>query len=111
MGFGTAGSIRPIRPPAPPSKPSSLRPNTPSRSPFPRSSNDCIGMDGEFYGDPAMNIATRHSGFAIHQLPYETDQGLATRAAIGLVVLASDQTIEYEFRKIVDLPGVAFYES
>ena len=44
-------------------------------------------------------------------MPFELDGGLYERAAIGVVVLASDQTIEHEFRKIIDLPGVAFYES
>ena len=44
-------------------------------------------------------------------LPSELDGGLAARAAIGLVVLATDQTMEHEFRSLVRLPGVAFYES
>jgi len=44
-------------------------------------------------------------------LPFETDPGIAHRAAIGLIVLATDQTVEHEFRKIVSQPGVAFYES
>jgi len=41
----------------------------------------------------------------------ELDAGLAHRAAIGLVVLASDQTLEHEFRELIRIPGVAFYES
>ncbi|HEV3045136.1 MAG TPA: Asp/Glu racemase [Roseiarcus sp.] len=41
----------------------------------------------------------------------ELDRGLAARAAIGLVVLATDQTMEHEFRELIRLPGVAFYES
>jgi len=41
----------------------------------------------------------------------ELDGGLAPRAAIGLVVLASDQTLEHEFRELIRIPGVAFYES
>jgi len=41
----------------------------------------------------------------------ELDGGLAHRAAIGLVVLASDQTLEYEFRELIRIPGVAFDES
>lgn len=44
-------------------------------------------------------------------LPSELDAGLAARAAIGLVVLATDQTVEHEFRALVRLPGVAFYEA
>jgi maleate isomerase len=45
------------------------------------------------------------------QIPYELDDGIAARAAIGVIVLGSDQTVEYEFRRLLDLPGVAFYES
>ena len=37
--------------------------------------------------------------------------GIAARAAIGLIVLATDQTIEHECRRLLDLPGVALYES
>jgi len=44
-------------------------------------------------------------------MPHEMDGGLATRAAIGLVVLSSDQTIEHEYRRLVDLPGVAVYQT
>ncbi len=41
----------------------------------------------------------------------ELDGGIASRAAIGLVVLATDQTMEHEFRALIRVPGVAFYES
>ena len=44
-------------------------------------------------------------------LPSELDGGLYARAAIGLVVLATDQTLEHEFRALIRTPGVAFYES
>ena len=44
-------------------------------------------------------------------LPSTLDGGVAPRAAIGLVVLASDQTMEHEFRRILRQDGVAFYES
>jgi maleate isomerase len=44
-------------------------------------------------------------------LPHRLDGGIATRAAIGVIVLATDQTLEHEFRRLLDLPGVAFYES
>ena len=44
-------------------------------------------------------------------LTSELDGGVASRAAIGLVVLATDQTMEHEFRALVRQPGVAFYES
>jgi maleate isomerase len=45
----------------------------------------------------------------IEHIPYRLDAGLAGRARIGLVVLASDHTVEYEFRRIMDMPGVSFY--
>ncbi|TIO47001.1 MAG: Asp/Glu racemase, partial [Mesorhizobium sp.] len=41
-------------------------------------------------------------------LPSELDGGLASRAAIGLAILATDQTLEHEFRALVRIPGVAF---
>jgi len=44
-------------------------------------------------------------------LPSDLDGGIAPRAAIGLVVLATDQTLEHEFRRMIDLPGVGFYEA
>ena len=44
-------------------------------------------------------------------LPSELDGGVASRAAIGLLVLATDQTMEHEFRRLVRQPGVAFYEA
>lgn len=44
-------------------------------------------------------------------LPFTLGPGLMDRASIGLVVLATDQTMEYEWRKIINLPGVAFFES
>ena len=34
-------------------------------------------------------------------MPFELDGGVAPRAAIGLIVLATDNTIEHEFRQIV----------
>jgi len=37
------------------------------------------------------------------------DAGIASRAAIGLLVLATDQTMEHEFRQLIRLPGVAVY--
>ena len=42
-------------------------------------------------------------------LPCTLDQGIACRAAIGLLVLATDQTMEHEFRHLIRLPGVATY--
>ncbi|MFF7710827.1 Asp/Glu racemase [Pseudomonas sp. NPDC007930] len=45
-----------------------------------------------------------HFGFAM-------DAGIAARARIGLVVLATDHTLEHEWRQLLTQPGVAFYES
>ena len=44
-------------------------------------------------------------------LPSTLSPGIASRAAIGVVVLASDQTVEHEFRTIIRQPGVAFFEA
>ena len=56
--------------------------------------------------DDAPRIAhyRRNLGFC-------TDAGIAPRARIGLVALATDQTIETEFRHTVGLPGVGLFES
>lgn len=46
------------------------------------------------------------------RIPFALDRGVAERAAIGLVVLATDHTLEYEWRRIfAPLAGVAVYES
>lgn len=42
-------------------------------------------------------------------LPCELDGGVAARAAIGLLVLATDQTMEYEFRRLLPLDGIGLY--
>jgi maleate isomerase len=44
-------------------------------------------------------------------LPFKIDGGIAHRARIGLIVLATDHTIEHEFRQIMRIDGVALYES
>jgi maleate isomerase len=50
------------------------------------------------------------SGFVdLGVLPCTLDQGIGSRAAIGLLVLATDQTMEHEFRQLIRLPGVATY--
>jgi maleate isomerase len=58
-------------------------------------------------------MAATPEGPAVNRqhLPSRRDGGIAPRAAIGLIVLATDQTIEHEFRRLLALPGVAFYES
>ncbi len=48
----------------------------------------------------------------IERLPFELDDGIAKRAKIGLIVLATDYTIEHEWRTIFHhLNGVALYQS
>jgi maleate isomerase len=48
----------------------------------------------------------------IEHLPFVTDAGIAARAKIGLIVLATDFTIEHEWRQIMTgLKGVALYQS
>lgn len=45
------------------------------------------------------------------RMPFKLDGGVAHRARIGLIVLATDHTIEHEFRQIYRIDGVALYES
>ncbi len=47
----------------------------------------------------------------LYNLDFETDAGIASRAAIGVIVLASDSTLEFEFRQICDLPGIGLFHS
>ena len=47
----------------------------------------------------------------IENLPFKTEEAVGGRAKIGLIVLATDYTIEHEFRRIVTTPGVDFYEA
>jgi maleate isomerase len=64
-----------------------------------------------------MNEAVRNAipaedTILIEHLPFTTDNGIASRARIGLIVLATDYTIEHEWRQIMaPLTGVALYES
>jgi maleate isomerase len=44
-------------------------------------------------------------------LPCDLDHGLAYRAAIGLIVLATDQTMEHEVRHLIHSPGVVVYHA
>jgi maleate isomerase len=48
----------------------------------------------------------------LEHLPFAVDSGIASRARIGLMVLATDYTIEHEWRRILaGLDGVALYQS
>jgi maleate isomerase len=60
-------------------------------------------VDGKVTGSGAAKNLTH--------LPFALDRGLAHRGAIGLIVLATDNTIEHEFRQILAIDGIAFYES
>ena len=44
-------------------------------------------------------------------LAHTLDAGLGARLRIGLIELATDQTSEHEFRRLLQLPGVDFYVS
>ncbi len=43
--------------------------------------------------------------------PFQTDGGLGAKANIGLLVLATDQTLEREFQALTHQPGLAVYHS
>lgn len=47
----------------------------------------------------------------ISRLNFTTDTGAGARARIGLLVLESDQTMEWEMRQMLSLQGVAFYHA
>ncbi|MGE3742731.1 MAG: aspartate/glutamate racemase family protein [Geminicoccaceae bacterium] len=48
----------------------------------------------------------------LNRMPYQLDGGIGLRARIGLIVLATDHTIEHEWRQIFrELDGVALYGS
>lgn len=45
------------------------------------------------------------------KLNFQTDDGIGTRANLGVIVLETDETLEHEFSRIMDLAGVAIYHS
>jgi len=56
------------------------------------------------------DTGTRETPFTnLRNIPFTTDKGIAARAAIGVIVLASDETIEHEWRTLLCQPGVAFF--
>ena len=62
--------------------------------------------------DAARKIEPAGPAIRRFDLPYSIDAGLGARARIGVIVLASDYTIEQEFREIfTPLDGVSFYET
>ena len=50
-------------------------------------------------------------GMRIERLSFKTDAGAGARARLGLLVLESDQTMEWEFRNLTHLPGVSTYHA
>lgn len=61
--------------------------------------------------EAALNAATEPRAVSRTHMPFDLDAGIAHRAAIGLIVLATDHTIEHEFRRMLAIDGVAFYET
>jgi len=51
------------------------------------------------------------AGPAISRLDFTTDEGAGARARIGLLVLESDQTMEWEMRLMTHLEGVSVYHA
>ena len=48
----------------------------------------------------------------LEHLPFTVDQGVGAVARLGLIVLATDGTVEQEFREVLaQLPGVALFQS
>lgn len=45
------------------------------------------------------------------KLEFQTDDGIGTRANLGIIVLETDETLEHEFRQIMTAQGLAFYVS
>jgi len=45
------------------------------------------------------------------KLDFQTDDGIGTRANLGVIVLETDETLEHEFSRIMDHAGVALYHS
>lgn len=62
-------------------------------------------------GGTALRDADVDQTISLTHLPFELDRGIAHRARIGLVVLATDNTLEHEFRQMLQIEGVAFYGS
>jgi len=59
-----------------------------------------------------MDQKTTDSMILLEHLPFGTDRGIAEKARIGLIVLATDYTIEHEWRRIMSgLTGIALYHS
>jgi maleate isomerase len=58
-----------------------------------------------------MKTAARDNCELVEHPEFETCSAIGARARIGLVVLATDYTIEHEFRRIINIPGVDVYQA
>lgn len=45
------------------------------------------------------------------KLDFDVDEGIGTRAKLGVIVLKTDETLEPEFARMMDIDGVALYHS
>ena len=61
--------------------------------------------------DPKPKKSVLQKTVLIENLPFRTEKIIGARARIGVVVLATDYTLEHEFRKILVSPGVDFYHA
>ncbi len=61
--------------------------------------------------EAALHHRVADEPLSLTHMPFTLDRGIASRAAIGLIVLATDNTIEHEFRRMLAIDGVALYET
>lgn len=54
---------------------------------------------------------TQHGITRWKELAYKMDRGIGSRAHIGMVVISNDQTLSAEARAMLNVPGIALYES
>lgn len=77
-------------------------------------------MDHSVDARSSLQVASRASKLAgdaagasltinLEDLPFDTDAGIGSEAALGLLVLETDQTIEDEFRFLLPEVGVSLY--
>jgi maleate isomerase len=58
-----------------------------------------------------MSLPGSEPELRLSHLPFEVGAGVMAKASIGLVVLATDQTIETEYRHLLGLPGIGLFEA
>ena len=56
----------------------------------------------------ALKMTEKNIAINLQNINYELDDSNRSKCAIGLVVLATDHTIEDEFRYILNIPGVRY---